>query len=216
LGISKAKSQLRQAKRLLSRQGLTSEVRLKTNQKINELESYLSSKPSKEQERKNAQKYHGIKFFDRRKVTRSLKRALAELEKSKGVVGSDSKIIELEERVERLRIDLNYVLHYPNRFKYISIYPAGRYVDHPTDLPTLSSEIPSTNNPDRFRNYLRAYVSEAMRNDRMSLTPEKFEHHHHSEEVLESDKFQSAYDGRSVAEGVNSSEQEIDEFFSID
>ena len=63
LGISKLKSQLRQAKRLLLKDGLSPELRSTTEQRISQLEASITHVPSKEQERRNAIKYRRIKFF---------------------------------------------------------------------------------------------------------------------------------------------------------
>jgi hypothetical protein len=65
LGISKLKSQLRQANRLLRKEGLSPELRSATEQRISQIQASMGHVPSKEQERRNAIKYHKIKFFGR-------------------------------------------------------------------------------------------------------------------------------------------------------
>lgn len=63
LGSNKTKSLLRQATRLLKKDGLSEELRKSTEQQIETLKTTLENKPSKEQEKSNAIRYHRIKFF---------------------------------------------------------------------------------------------------------------------------------------------------------
>ncbi|KAJ1460901.1 hypothetical protein M885DRAFT_612079 [Pelagophyceae sp. CCMP2097] len=83
-----------------------------------------TSEGAKEAERKkveiqkaNATKYHKVKFFERRKIDRSLRQVQKKLLTSP----ADAALVAEE---ARLFGDLSYVKFYPNEHKYISLFGA--------------------------------------------------------------------------------------------
>lgn len=174
LGISKLKSQLRQAKRLLLKDGLSPELRSTTEQRISQLEASITHVPSKEQERRNAIKYRRIKFFDRKKVARRLKKVLNELDQLNSAESTppEANKHKLELEAQHLRIDLNYVRHYPKHLKYVSLCPGGQYKDHEATMSSLPETEPSSKDPDLLRNYVRNFIRRSMESGTLSNTPE--------------------------------------------
>ncbi|KAA1066981.1 18S rRNA maturation protein [Puccinia graminis f. sp. tritici] len=174
LGISKLKSQLRQAKRLLLKDGLSPELRSTTENRIEQLQASMEHVPSKEQERRNAIKYHRIKFFDRKKVDRRLKKVLTQLDQlnsTKNPKKSQQQKLELE--AQHLRIDLNYIRHYPKHLKYVSLCPGGEYKDHETTTTSsLPDATPSSKEPDALRSYVRILIHQSMESGTLSKTPD--------------------------------------------
>ncbi|MBW0554933.1 hypothetical protein O181_094648 [Austropuccinia psidii MF-1] len=171
LGVSKLKSQLRQAKRLIIKPNINPDLLQKTKQKILELEAALATCPTKEKERNNAVKYHRIKFFDRKKITRRLNQVLRRVEKAKENDKNPQSIHQLQEDARRLRVDLNYLLHYPKHLKYVSLFPGGEYKPHIASLISLEN-VPTSKDPDALRNYVRAYIWQHMESGALSITPE--------------------------------------------
>lgn len=171
-GVSKLKSQLRQANRLLRKDDLTPTLRETTQQKIAELQAAIENHTTKQKERQNAIRYHRVKFFDRKKVTRRLKKVLGELEQA-GLDGQSPEAIrQLETEVKLLRVDLNYVRHYPKHLKYVSLCPSGEYKSHKIPTSPLPETAPSTKDPDSLRSYVRNYIYRLMESGKLSDTPE--------------------------------------------
>ncbi|OAV94645.1 hypothetical protein PTTG_05150 [Puccinia triticina 1-1 BBBD Race 1] len=185
LGVSKLKSQLRQAKRLLLKEGLSPELRSTTEKKISQIQAVIENAPSKEKERRNAIKYHRIKFFDRKKVARRLKKVITELDQlnsTKSPKKSQKKKLELE--AQQLRIDLNYIRHYPNHLKYVSLCPGGEYKDHEATTSSLPDTAPSSKDPDSLRNYVRTFIHRSMESGELTNTPEE-DHQNMTEDANE-------------------------------
>ena len=118
-GVQKIKAALRQTRRLLSKDTLAADVRVATERRLKSLEGDLAKAEEARVERTMATRYHKVKFFERQKVTRKL-------------VQTKKKLKEARERKERkkleaclaeLRVDFNYILHYPKTKKYISLFP---------------------------------------------------------------------------------------------
>ncbi|KAI8324484.1 hypothetical protein GQ54DRAFT_245049, partial [Martensiomyces pterosporus] len=111
------KKLLRDTTRLLNRPKMPSTKRVELERRVKMLNVLMSQMTSSQADRKNAKRYHGIKFVERKKVLRKLAQAEKE---SKGGDEED----EGEERMMELLVDLNYTTYYPDEFKYISLYPA--------------------------------------------------------------------------------------------
>ncbi|KAG0149020.1 hypothetical protein CROQUDRAFT_669505 [Cronartium quercuum f. sp. fusiforme G11] len=179
IGSNKLKSRLRQANRLLKKQGLSEKLKKATEAQIETLQAALRKKSSKEQERANAIRYHRVKFFDRKKINRRLQQVIRQLQDIAESGEDNTKDARkqkkrLDRELQQLRIDLHYVNAYPKHLKYVSLYPNGTYAIPQTLPPQLPSVIPSTKEPDALRNYVRAYISEAMQNGILNSQPELF------------------------------------------
>ncbi|KAK6516875.1 18S rRNA maturation protein [Arthrobotrys conoides] len=76
-------------------------------------------------------RYHKVRFFERRKATRSLTRlnrelnALSTTSTIPSDSDSDSKRDEITKKIHEAEVDLNYIMHYPPLEKYISLYKSG-------------------------------------------------------------------------------------------
>lgn len=80
------------------------------------------------------QKYKGIRFFERRKLERMLKKVNKEIEaQSKEDV---EKLKELEEKKKKIVDDINYVKFYPKSYKYYSLFP-NNDKDNPETLKKI-------------------------------------------------------------------------------
>ncbi|KAH9819600.1 hypothetical protein DFH28DRAFT_956579 [Melampsora americana] len=213
IGSNKTKSLLRQATRLLKKDGLSEELRKSTEEQIKSLKSTLDQKSSQDQERSNAIRYHHVKFFDRKKIQRRLDQVIRKLDKMSDTYENDKKLARMHKRLtheaQQLRIDLNYVNAYPKHLKYVSLYPNGHYSAHEESSVELPSMIPSTKKPDALRNYVRAYMADAMKKGILSSNPEL-----KKQAVLEEEEMLEGDDDDEVRNAKQTEELAADDFFS--
>ncbi|KAF9450113.1 hypothetical protein P691DRAFT_726683 [Macrolepiota fuliginosa MF-IS2] len=118
-GISKIKSSLRQTRRLLAKDNLAANMRVETERRLRALETELAQAELANKERAMATRYHKVKFFERQKVTRKINQTKKQLSSTT----DDSTEKKLVNALNDLRVDLNYILHYPKLKKYISLFP---------------------------------------------------------------------------------------------
>lgn len=114
-GISKIKASLRQTKRLLAKENLAPDVRQEAERRLISLEQDLETRQSSEHDRKNAERYHKVRFFERQKLVRLIK-------KIKKTADGESKAVKADLREKRVL--LNYVL-----------------VSKATDMPTKDDQL---------------------------------------------------------------------------
>lgn len=135
------KQQLRGKRRFLqkalqsSEKGDTSkeEIIASLRRQIADLEKELQEKELAQKERDNAIKYHKIKFFERQKLTRlekKVRREIRDLSEQQQQEGEDQdskhngkkKITAMEELLQKIHLDQHYVKHYPNQYRYVSLF----------------------------------------------------------------------------------------------
>lgn len=114
LNRTSVKNQIRSVKRFLAKTNFKGPAAAKHEAKLKRLEALLVSnvekKKTQEREQKFAKKYHKVKFFERVKVERKLKR-----------MNKSTEVID-EEKKRKLGEDLVYIKHFPKGEKYISIF----------------------------------------------------------------------------------------------
>ncbi|KAF9262676.1 hypothetical protein L218DRAFT_973478 [Marasmius fiardii PR-910] len=118
-GVQKIKAAIRQARRLLAKDRLNADVRVQTERKLKSLEADLTKAEESRKEKTLATRYHKVKFFERQKVCRKIK----QLKRKVSEATKDSSENQLQSELFDLRVDLNYILHYPKTKKYISLFP---------------------------------------------------------------------------------------------
>lgn len=75
--------------------------------------------------RRNAIKYHMVKFLERKKVTRMIRSVDGKLKGTQHSVGlADEDIHQLVKMREQLLEDLAYIMYYPKEMKYVSLFPS--------------------------------------------------------------------------------------------
>ncbi|GAB4819147.1 hypothetical protein N2152v2_006193 [Parachlorella kessleri] len=109
------KNQIRGVQRLLAKEGLDAKVRQKQEERLKDLLLAKEQHDRAERERKYAKRYHKVRFFERVKIERHLHK-LERQQKSKQQLSPE----ELA-KLEQLREDLQYVLHFPKGEKYVSL-----------------------------------------------------------------------------------------------
>ena len=72
---------------------------------------------------KFTEKYKMVKFFERKKLEKNLKRITKEIEDEKLKNENEEKLKELSEKKDNIVRDINYVKFYPKTYKYYSLFP---------------------------------------------------------------------------------------------
>ncbi|KAF9222465.1 hypothetical protein BS17DRAFT_709061 [Gyrodon lividus] len=158
-GVQKLKSALRQTKRLLAKESLAANVRVETERRMKALEADLTMAEGARKERNFAVKYHKVKFFERQKAVRKINQLKRSLESSE--VKETKK---LESALADLRVDLNYILHYPKTRKYVSLFPPEVRRSGAPPAPA------SDDNDERLK--VREMIREQMGRGELSTSPE--------------------------------------------
>jgi hypothetical protein len=159
-GVQKIKSSLRQTRRLLAKENLAADVRVETERRLKALEADLARAETARKERTYAMKYHKVKFFERQKVVRRIKQVKRDLTSAQGKGKERDK---LEGELEGLRVDLNYILHYPRTRKYISLFPPEK-----RQIDTVST----TSDDNNQRITVRDLIRDQMQRGDISKQPE--------------------------------------------
>jgi len=165
-GIQKLKSLLRQTRRLLAKDNLAADVRVGTERRIKSLEADLAKAELAKKERTLAVRYHKVKFFERQKVVRKLKQAKKNLA---SVSANDPRKKEIESSIFELRLDLNYILHYPKTKKYISLFPPEVRQGGSNSASKLTER-----ETDRAREEVRSWIRGQMQKGELSQEPETY------------------------------------------
>jgi hypothetical protein len=108
---------IRDIERLIKKKGETEELLAR----LAELKQDKAAHDTSLIEKKHADKYHMVKFFERKKVVRkilTLEHEIASL--------SGKELKKAEKKRKQLEEDLCYVLYYPNRMKYIALFAGSK------------------------------------------------------------------------------------------
>ena len=117
------KNQLRSKKRLLLK--ITDEQqRASIKEDMVNLEKAMEVRQGQDREKKNASKYHQVKFVERQKLTRLEKKCKRDLDEAKAAADFDD-VEKHTKELEKICMDQLYVAHYPNDTKYISLFANG-------------------------------------------------------------------------------------------
>ncbi|KAF8911563.1 hypothetical protein CPB84DRAFT_1671941 [Gymnopilus junonius] len=163
-GVQKVKAALRQTRRLLAQDNLAADVRVETERRLKGLEVELQQAETSKKERAFAVRYHKVKFFERQKVTRKLTRAKKALEST--VDASEKKKLSTE--LHDLRVDLNYIQHYPKTKKYISLFPPEVRKGEKVSVASQAD----TERTNKEREELRKWIREQMEQGDLPGEPE--------------------------------------------
>ncbi|RKP12949.1 hypothetical protein BJ684DRAFT_20534 [Piptocephalis cylindrospora] len=122
---SALRKRLRDTRRLLKRENLEANVRVDAERREKALVLRLESRQNGEIEKKRAKKYHMIKFFEKSKVERKIRKVERSLKKAKEGGQEEGEEDELNKQLEDLAVDLAYIQHYPSGSKYISLFKSS-------------------------------------------------------------------------------------------
>ncbi|KAF1880203.1 hypothetical protein Lal_00022332 [Lupinus albus] len=115
------KNQIRSAERMLLRKNLPPEVREAQEQKLEELQKQHEIHTRLAVERKIFLRDKKIKFFERRKIERRIRR----LEKQYRTSSAQAQASEVADQLSSLQKDLQYVMYFPKTEKYVPLFIGG-------------------------------------------------------------------------------------------
>ncbi|OCF57079.1 hypothetical protein L486_05938 [Kwoniella mangroviensis CBS 10435] len=227
-GTSKLKGQIRQTKRLLAKDTLEPGLRVQTQRRLTSLEADLANATKRDVEKKNGAKYHMVKFFERQKLLRIIKRLQRKLKEAEEPK-SDKKLIKYKEELEDARVMMNYVLNFPNTEKYISLFPPSSSSQHESSTkepkltippllrpPPTSQQLEGEYDKSAKRRYeILLEIRELMQQGKLSENPEEEVKREKKEKVSlvsTEDKFTS----KNTKGGEKGEDEEEDDFFEND
>ncbi|CAH9083635.1 unnamed protein product [Cuscuta epithymum] len=114
------KNQIRSIERML-RKDLPPEIRTAQEKKLEEFKKQQDIHIRLAVERKQFIRNKKIKFFDRRKIERRIRR----LEKQQRTCSGQVQETQIAEQLARLKEDLEYVKFFPKTEKYVSLFTGG-------------------------------------------------------------------------------------------
>ncbi|KAF1360827.1 hypothetical protein EJ07DRAFT_164960 [Lizonia empirigonia] len=126
------KNRIRDLKRLLAhvdnvpKHKMSASSRIERERELEACEHELEEKTMKAREseyrKKMIGKYHQVRFFDRQKATRILKR----LKKELAAAEDEESKAALQKKVHNAEVDVNYAISYPLMKPYSSLYPTTK------------------------------------------------------------------------------------------
>jgi hypothetical protein len=126
--------------------------------KIKSLELQNRQNRLKEIERRNAIRYHKVKFFERQKLTRMERKLTRKLKVELSSSPNDDVLVQgIKDELDQVHQDQLYVKFYPNDTKYVSLFPDGVY--YKASESTESEEVKAK------RAEIRKRISEIVKED---------------------------------------------------
>ncbi|ESZ98010.1 hypothetical protein SBOR_1623 [Sclerotinia borealis F-4128] len=118
--VNTIKKKIRDVTRRLERaQDLPADVRVEDERALAAYQQELASAEAEKIRQKMIKKYHMVRFFERQKATRQLKKLRKRLLETQ----STEEVEQLKEEMHILEVDLNYTQYHPLSETYISLYP---------------------------------------------------------------------------------------------
>ncbi|PQE13173.1 rRNA-processing efg1 protein [Rutstroemia sp. NJR-2017a BBW] len=118
--VNAIKKRIRDVSRKLERsQDLPANVRIENERALAAYQQELASAEAEKIRQKMIKKYHMVRFFERQKATRQLKKLRKRLLETK----STEEVEQLKKEMHILEVDLNYTQYHPLGETYISLYP---------------------------------------------------------------------------------------------
>ncbi|CAH3185204.1 unnamed protein product, partial [Porites evermanni] len=124
------KNKLRDVQRLLKKASLQSSdlpatVRVIQERMLEVLKETIKDKAKEDKEKIIIQRCKKVKFFEKRKLFRKYKTCLRELKEC----SENEERNALRKELEEIKLQWNYVIHFPQDVKYISLFPATSYTN---------------------------------------------------------------------------------------
>ncbi|ERN01445.1 rRNA-processing protein EFG1 [Amborella trichopoda] len=119
------KNQIRSIERMLLRKNLPHEVKNAQEARLEELKKQKEIETRLALERKMSLRYRRIKFFERRKMERRIRR----LEKLQRTTTDPHSEEQIARQLSKLREDLEYLRFFPKTEKYLSLFVGGDDAD---------------------------------------------------------------------------------------
>lgn len=130
--VNELKTSIRNIQRLLSRDGkgtaadgsekkpLPPKIRIAKERELASAQHELAEAQAGEKRSKMIARYHKVRFFDRQKATKRLKRAKKALKEEEG----EKEREKLGTEVDECELDVQYAIYYPLDVPYVALYPS--------------------------------------------------------------------------------------------
>ncbi|QIW95510.1 hypothetical protein AMS68_001028 [Peltaster fructicola] len=147
--VNELKTQVRNLTRLLARtdDNLPAHIRVSKERELQTAQYELHETQAAEKKSKLIARYHKIRFFDRQKATKRLKKA----QKLLGALGDDGSAnatLQHQKDVEEAQVDVNYAMYYPLDKPYNSLFPKDEDDSDGTTPATLKSSAQERGDPE--------------------------------------------------------------------
>ncbi|XP_073251933.1 uncharacterized protein [Porites lutea] len=119
------KNKLRDVQRLLKKSDLPATVRVVQERMLEVLKETIKDKAKEDKEKIIIQRCKKVKFFEKRKLFRKYKTCLRELKEC----SENEERNALWKELEEIKLQWNYIIHFPQDVKYISLFPATSYTN---------------------------------------------------------------------------------------
>lgn len=113
------KNKVRDVQRLLKKSDLPATVRVVQERMLDVLKETIKDKAREDKQKKIEKRSKKVKFFEKKKIFRKYKSFMKELNETEDSETRNSLLKELEE----IKQQWNYVHHFPENTKYISLFP---------------------------------------------------------------------------------------------
>jgi hypothetical protein len=138
--VNELKTSIRNIKRLLERdvaeksmgeaggknKPLPPKVRISKERELASAQHELAESQAAEKRSKMIARYHKVRFFDRQKATKRLKRARKAM---KEVEDDAVRREELAQEADECELDVQYAMYYPLDVPYVALYPSVKKVE---------------------------------------------------------------------------------------
>ncbi|CCU80339.1 hypothetical protein BGHDH14_bgh03711 [Blumeria hordei DH14] len=129
--VNAIKKKIRDVTRRLQRSHVVSaETSVEDERALNAYQQELADAEAEKIRQKMISKYHMVRFFERQKATRILKKLKKRVQEA--VSTEESEL--LKKRAHAAEVDLNYTLYHPLSEMYLSLYPPGTLPSNPANL----------------------------------------------------------------------------------
>jgi len=132
------------------------------------LEKDLTEAERVRKERTMATRYHKVKFFERQKVMRRIQ----QVKKQSDSCSDKAEKAALKKTLLDLRVDLNYIQHYPKAKKYISLFPPEARAEATSETKGKFKETDLDSETDAQREALRRQIRQMMERGELNAEPE--------------------------------------------
>ncbi|KAH7047337.1 hypothetical protein B0J12DRAFT_741268 [Macrophomina phaseolina] len=125
--LNPLKARIRDLRRQLDRTGedMPANIRVDKERELQACEHELSVAEAERVKQDMIPRYHKVRFFERQKATRFLKKAVKRLNDN----SDPEKHADLEREQHICEVDLNYTLYYPLIRPYVSLYATSKNKD---------------------------------------------------------------------------------------
>ena len=139
--VNELKTSIRNIKRLLERdvaektlgdstgaknKPLPPKVRISKERELASAQHELAESQAAEKRSKMIARYHKVRFFDRQKATKRLKRARKAMKEVEDDAGRRE---ELAREADECELDVQYAMYYPLDVPYVALYPSAKKVE---------------------------------------------------------------------------------------